>query len=117
MGRVRAGWRSSLAQVLFPFHREQVFLSAVAGLAGKYDIAADRATTTDEGYDVIKGRLVARNGFLTIEADGSIHLPLPPARLFQGASLFLLLLEHFRTDVGYEGGLPSAKLRSFDGGI
>ena len=80
-GGAKLCWRSSLAQVLFPFHREQVLLSTVAALAGKYDIAADRATTTDEGDDVIEGRLVACNGFLTIEANTSIQLMLPPPRL------------------------------------
>jgi len=109
-GSILAGWRSSLAQVFFPFHREQVFLAAVAGLAGEYDIAAGRTATADEGYDVVKGRLVARNGFLTVETDGSIHLPLPPPRLLQGTSLSLLLLKRFRTDFRNKGCQLVAKL-------
>jgi len=43
-------------EIGFPFNRQEVFLLAVAGLAGGDDIALDRLAAANERNDVVHGQ-------------------------------------------------------------
>jgi hypothetical protein len=90
------------SQELLPFHREQIFLSAVAALAGRHYIVPIGTSAADEGHNVIKRQLIARDQVPAIVANPSIHMTLPPAGLPQGTGLFFLALNSFRADLHEE---------------
>lgn len=91
------------AEIFFPLQRQEVFLFVVAFLAGGYDVAFRGCAAADERNDVVHGEF-RRMGFrVTVIADTTCELLLPPGALPQLTSLAALPLDILGGACGNKG--------------